>query len=157
MANEIQPPSPFDTSQKTPTIFLAGSIEQGTAQPWQSELIRALSDLDCLLLNPRRDEWNAELTQSESNDLFREQVEWELLGLESSDIIAVYFDPNTKSPITLLELGLHAKSGKLIVCCPEGYWRKGNVDIVCKRYSIETVDNLDQLTNAIRDRVTGSA
>ena len=48
----------------------------------------------------------------------------------------MYFDPNTKSPISLLELGLFAKSGKLIVYCPEGFWRKGNVDVVCKRYEV---------------------
>lgn len=55
---------------------------------------------------------------------------------DAADIIAVYFDPNTLSPITLLELGLHAASGKLIVCCPDGFWRKGNVRIVCERFNI---------------------
>jgi hypothetical protein len=57
----------------------------------------------------------------------------------------MYFDPATKSPISLLELGLFAKTGKLIVCCSEGFWRKGNVDIVCKRYGVMQVENLDKL------------
>ena len=35
-----------------------------------------------------------------------------------------------RAPITLLELGLFARSGKLIVCCPDGYWRKGNIEVV---------------------------
>jgi hypothetical protein len=53
----------------------------------------------------------------------------------------MYFDPNTKSPISLLELGLFAQSKKLIVCCPRGFWRKGNVDITCDRYGIPFFDD----------------
>ena len=60
------------------------------------------------------------------------QVEWELEGLELCDIIIMYFDSNTKSPISLLELGLFAHKKKMIVFCPNGFWRKGNVDVVCK-------------------------
>ena len=59
----------------------------------------------------------------------------------------MYFDPNTKSPISLLELGLFAHSKKLIVCCPEGFWRKGNVDIVCDKYGIPNYDSLEKLLN----------
>src|SRR5687768_13327093 len=36
---------------------------------------------------------------------FREQVEWELAGLERADLIAMWFAPDTKSPITLLDRG----------------------------------------------------
>ena len=55
--------------------------------------------------------------------------------------------PGTKSPITLLELGLHAGKNpqKLVVCCPDGYWRKGNVDIVCRRCGVRQVPTLDDL------------
>ena len=41
------------------------------------------------------------------------------------------------APISLLELGLllgnPAKKGKVVVCCPKGYVRRGNVEIVCRR------------------------
>lgn len=59
----------------------------------------------------------------------------------------MYFDPSTKSPISLLELGLYARAGKMIVCCPDGFWRKGNVDIVCFRHKIKQVQTLDALIN----------
>jgi hypothetical protein len=65
----------------------------------------------------------------------------------------MYFDPNTKSPISLLELGLHAKEQKLVVLCPEGFWRKGNVDVVCEYYSINQVDTFDELIEFIRANV----
>ena len=57
------------------------------------------------------------------------------------------------SPITLLELGIHAKSRKLIVYCPEGFWRKGNVDIVCEKYNIKQVDSFEELKKAIKNLV----
>jgi hypothetical protein len=51
-------------------------------------------------------------------------------------VICVYFDPKGQSPITLLELGLfHDKD--IIVCCPEGFWRKGNVDVNVCHFTLE--------------------
>lgn len=148
----IKPPTPI-TLDGRPTIFLAGSIEMGNALNWQTQIEAALSDCQVTLLNPRRDEWDASWRQSINETAFRQQVEWELQGLERADIIAVYFAPETKAPITLLELGLTARSGRLLVCCPEGYWRKGNVDIVCHRYGIETVADLKELIERLKTRI----
>ena len=88
-------------------------------------IVEKLSDVECLLLNPRRTNWDSGWEQSSDNPVFREQVEWELQGLETADVVAFYFAPGTKSPITLLELGLLAKSKNVIVCCPEGFLAKG--------------------------------
>src|SRR3546814_14893140 len=60
-------------------------------------------------------------------------------ALESADIIVMLLAPGSQSPISLLEKGLHARGGKLILLCPEGFWRKGNVDITAERYGIEQV------------------
>lgn len=72
--------------------------------------------------------------------------------MEVADLIVMYFDPTTKSPISLLELGLHAKDN-LVVLCPEGFWRKGNVDIVCQYYNINQVETFDGLIKYIGDYV----
>jgi len=42
-------------------------------------------------------------------------------------VIAMFFNPNTISPISLLELGEHAKNRKLVVCYLKGYYRWANV------------------------------
>jgi len=115
----------------------------GAAENWQSRLEKELSDLDVIIYNPRRDDWDSSWVQSIHNAQFVQQVEWELAALEKANIIAMYFDPNTKSPISLLELGLFARTGKMIVCCPEGFWRKGNVDIVCRKYSVPLTSTFD--------------
>lgn len=148
--NTIKPYSPHKR------IFLAGSIEMGKAENWQEKVTKELSGRIVTVLNPRRDDWDSSWVQSIDNEQFREQVEWELDALELADIIALYFDPLTKSPISLLELGLFARRAKLIVCCPEGFWRKGNVDIVCRYYGIPIVDSQAALIEAIHTRLGGN-
>ncbi|GFH51709.1 hypothetical protein CTEN210_08185 [Chaetoceros tenuissimus] len=156
MTKTIKPPESFTEALSTCklSIFLAGSIEMGAAIDWQAQFIESFKDEDSLLfLNPRRDDWDSSWEQSIENKHFREQVEWELEAQEKADIIVIYFAPNTKSPITLLELGLFAKSKKMICCCPKGFWRKGNVDVVCDRYGVEVVDSLDKMISALREKI----
>ena len=149
-AQQIHPPHDF--SEHSPSIFLAGSIEMGKAVDWQADLVTQLADLAVTFLNPRRPSWDSSWKQSIDNPVFAEQVNWELDALEHADLVAMYFAPGTQSPISLLELGLFATSGKLIVCCPEGFWRKGNVDIVCARNGIQQVGSLDELVAEIRKK-----
>ena len=75
-------------------------------------------------------------------------------GKWTSDLIAMYFDPHPEklSPITLLELGLHAKSGKLLVCCPDGFLRKGNVQIVCDRFWIPIIETREEFAKIVREK-----
>lgn len=134
----------FDAEYPSPWLFLAGSIEMGAAVDWQATVTSALSRAKGTLLNPRRDDWDSTWEQSIGNPQFVQQVEWELSAMFAADEVFMYFAPGTKSPITLLELGLlHDKDG-LTVCCPDGFWRKGNVDIVCRRFGIVQVAGIDE-------------
>ncbi len=163
------PPVPVDLGTRDCVVFLAGSIEMGTAEDWQAKLIAALAGVraapspgalitsgayDLVIFNPRRDEWDASWRQSIDEPKFRAQVEWELEGLERADVIAMWFAPETKAPITLLELGLHARGGKVIVGCPPGYWRRGNLEVVCARFAIPLLATWDELVAAVITRVS---
>lgn len=152
-AIEVQAPNEVILDNEFVNIFLAGSIELGLAEHWQKRVIDALSDKQIRFLNPRREDWDSNLKQDIHNDEFVEQVVWELTSLEQSHFIVMYFDPKTKSPISLLELGLHAKEQKLIVLCPEGFWRKGNVDVVCEYYGINQVDTFDELIDFLKNHI----
>jgi hypothetical protein len=155
MALVLKPPAPLRTAPGTRSVFLAGSIEMGAAAPWQAEVSAALSAYAVTIWNPRRDDWDASFPQAESDPRFFEQVSWELSAQEQADLIAMYFSPETRSPITLLELGLFAKTRKIIVCCPEGFFRKGNVDIVCRRYGVTTATDLAALIDAVQALCSG--
>jgi len=149
----IKAPKPLNVNGMS--VFLAGSIEMGIAENWQEKVVRLLDGYNITILNPRRDDWDSTWVQSMDNPQFREQVEWELKAQEMADVIAMYFDINTKSPITLLELGLFVRSGVMIVCCPDGFWRKGNVDIVCNKYGtlqVPTIyDMIDEIILKIKE------
>jgi hypothetical protein len=146
-----RPPTSWTAIAGTPTVFLAGSIEMGTAPDWQTKIAGELPP--ATILDPRRAEWDASWRQSIDEPKFREQVEWELDGLDRADVIAMWFVPNTKSPITLLELGLYARSGKLLVGCPEGYWRKGNIEVVCRTFDVPLFDTWEMFVDAVRARL----
>lgn len=51
-------------------IFLAGSIEMGSAELWQDVVKDALADTDCVLLNPRRDDWDSSWKQEKDDPQF---------------------------------------------------------------------------------------
>jgi hypothetical protein len=131
-------------------VFLAGSIEMGSAVNWQQTVVDAFPE-NVVFFNPRRDDWDS--TWDHNSDKFNEQVNWELDMLEDADIILLYFDPSTKSPISLLELGLYARSHKLLVCCPDGFWRQGNVRVVCERYRVPYFTDKDTWMKAIKSEL----
>lgn len=148
--------TPLDYSDKQQglvKIFLAGSIEMGAAEDWQKRIANCLPGYDVLLFNPRRDDWDASWKQDIGNEQFNYQVSWELNRLEESDFIFMYLSPETKSPISLLELGLYANSGKMLVCCPNGFWRKGNVDIVCTRLNIPLYGTMDEAIEGLKTKI----
>jgi Nucleoside 2-deoxyribosyltransferase like len=158
MFKEVKAPNAYQKDKTfQPVVFLAGSIEMGAAEKWQDKMVTALREFDIIALNPRRDDWDASWVQSLDNVNFLNQVSWEHKGLSSSDYIIIYFDPNTKSPITLLELGLFARgrvyeqNKTLFVCCPDGFWRKGNVEFICKEYGISLTNNLDDLIKTVTE------
>ena len=127
------------------SIFLGGTIDMGNSTDWQDETARFIvknTGGKYNIINPRRKDWDSSWEQKFENPQFYQQVNWELNALEQADIILIYFKAGSQSPISLLELGLYARSGKLSVVCEEGFWRKGNVDIVCDRYAIPMFESI---------------
>ncbi len=152
---EIKAPNPLPDWQDRDgfrLVFLGGSIEQGKASDWQQILQSKFeTDEPFIFLNPRRENWDSSWDQSIDNPKFKEQVTWELKGLEEADIIIIYFESGTLSPISMLELGLCARKDNVIVFCPEGFWRKGNIDIVCENWQIKQVSSMKELVETIRN------
>ncbi len=141
---------------KRPSVFLAGSIEMGKAEDWQTSTGFLLDLAGFTVFNPRRDDWDSSWEQSIDNPQFNEQVRWELDMLDLADCILLYLAPGTKSPISLMELGLHVDQEKIVVCCPEGFWRKGNVDILCKQYDVPVFETMYDAIHEIADVYGGA-
>lgn len=160
MAIEIKAPSDFSHVNPYRTVFLGGVIDQGTSPDWQKAIVEALEPCkDLFILNPRRDAWDSTWDQSTDNPQFVEQVNWELDAQENSELIIYVFAPDeesaktAKAPITLLELGLFIQDADVLVVCPKSYYRKGNVDIVCRRHGAQVFGNLDELIVFLHENV----
>lgn len=127
-------------------IFLAGTIDMGNSRDWQMELLDRFSKMDgrYILYNPRQENWDA----SRPGEMDY-QVRWELDHLEDADIIIMYILGTSRSPVSLLEMGLHARTGKMHVICEKDFYRYDNVRITCGYYDIPLYDDLDTFLETI--------
>ena len=72
--------------------------------------------------------------------------------LDQADLIVMYLQPLTISPVSLIELGIFSSTvpkPNMVVCCPEGFHRKGNVDIVCEWTGIPSVETFKDLIDYV--------
>lgn len=159
-------PQKPNTLDQTFKIFLAGTIDLGNSENWQSKLTDDIlinvaeyhEEYPISFFNPRRPDWDNSIKQDINDPRFAEQVNWELDMLESVDLIVMHLLPKSLSPISLLEFGFFScySPEKLIIFCDDDFWRKGNVDIVAQRQKVEVATNWNGLVQAIKNRYTSS-
>lgn len=145
------PPYQWDNSTYTidgilpVNIFLGGTIDNGDSFNHQDALICELKKSETkhplCIYNPRRADWPS----SEGHNEIDKQIKWELSHLERANLIVMNILGNSKSPISLMELGLFAKEHKVIVFCPPTFYRFDNVRMVCKKYNVPLYDTNDIL------------
>lgn len=152
-ARVISAPQPLVNEDEWPIVYLGGTIDMGDSEDWQTRAVELLAGERVLIANPRRADWDAAWLPIADEPHFREQVEWELEALEVADVVVLHLASGSKSPISLLELGLHARGGRLIVLCAADYFRKGNVDITAERYGIEQASSVEDLVGRVRRRL----
>lgn len=151
---EVKAPNQYYTGGKI-SIFLAGAIDMGAAVDWQQEVINHFSDWnkqkEILFINPRRSDWDSSWDQTPEDKQFSQQVNWELDGINLSDIVFLCLPANSKAPISLLELGIIAGSRKkVIVMCDKDFYRYGNVAITCARYGCTLFTDMSRALTALR-------
>lgn len=129
------------------TFFLAGTIENGKSVDWQKEIADYAEEINVTVFNPRRSNWNGSADSKE----IEAQIDWELEHMEKADYIIMNILGDSKSLISLLELGLYARSGKLTIFCPKSFYRYDNVRVTCETYGVRLYsiedykNNLDEI------------
>jgi len=146
-------PKTYEVNDQYASVFLAGFTEMSASPAQEKKVIAALESRKGLILNPRRDDIDASWKASIDNEPFRAQVEWELGALELASLIFMYLSPEAQSPVTMICFGMYAQTGKMVVCCPEGFWRKGNIEIVSSLYGVEVFTELDPAIEELQNRV----
>lgn len=130
------------------SVFLAGTIDDGNSFNWQESLINRCQDLDVVFYSPRRKYWNKDATKED----IEFQIKWEQEHLDSVDLIVMCLLDSSKSPISLLELGLYAKSNKIVVFCNPEFYRYTNVQMVCQKYNIPLYNvSIDLIKEVIKN------
>jgi len=136
-------------------IFLGGTIDNGNSEDWQSEVIKSVNNISLqrqvYFYNPRRENWPS----ADNHREIGKQIDWELFHLEKSDRIFMNILASSKSPISLMEIGLFARTGKLIVFCPKSFYRYDNVMKICEKYNVTlyTTNNIEYITKKICEYV----
>ena len=123
------------------SVFLAGTIDNGNSLNWQDKTIIELINLgvkDLEVYNPRREHWNP----NPSKEDMEYQIKWEQDHLDKANVIVMVLLDDSKSPISLLEMGFYAKSKKLIVFCTPNFYRWDNVRLTCEKYNITLIQDL---------------
>ncbi|KAF1951009.1 hypothetical protein CC80DRAFT_496301 [Byssothecium circinans] len=138
-----------------PSIIIYGSIEPSPTSNWTTTLASHLSSLPITILNPRLDGWDDTWREDINFAPFKEQVDWEMDHAAVANVIVFYFKPGTSCPISLLELGMCVGmyNEKVVVGCPKEFYKRGNVEIVCRRFGIELVEDLNELGDVVKRRL----
>jgi len=138
---------PHDGEVSLVKVFLAGTIDNGDSENWQEKVIeRFKANPNIRFYNPRRKSWD----KNASEDELIYQIQWEQEHLDKADLIIMAISDNSKSPISLLELGLYAKDQKMIVFCNDKFYRYMNVKLTCEKYNIPLYNNsIDEIENFI--------
>ncbi|RDX48162.1 hypothetical protein OH76DRAFT_1383976 [Lentinus brumalis] len=136
------------------SVYLSGSVEPGSTPGWRHEMIGRLQHLPVTIFDPTRGDWDGPWIEWQSDKRFAAQTNWELDNLERADVVAVYLAPRTTSPVSLLEIGLFVGMKKVIVCCPDGFCLKGNVEFVCKERGVPFVETFDEFVQEVTRRLT---
>ncbi len=128
------------------SVFFAGTIDNGDSVNWQQELTNEFSkDSEIIIYNPRNKHWDKNTSDIDY------QIKWEQEHLDKSDLIVMVLLDDSKSSISLLELGLYAQSKKIIVFCSNKFYRFDNVKLTCEKYNIPLYTKFD--TNIIYKQI----
>ena len=143
----IECPETYEGNEKS--LFLAGGITN--CSDWQKELVNMLKEIDLVILNPRRKNYD-----SKEENIDEKQIKWESEHLNKATAVLFWFTKETLCPITLYELGKKSALNKpiFIGVHPE-YARRRDVEIQTKliRPEIKIVYSLKDLAKQIKDWV----
>lgn len=130
-------------------LFLAGGI---TGCPdWQREMIDQLENFPFLTIyNPRRKDFVVG-----DSTMTEQQITWEFIQLQNSQMISFWFSSGSINPIVLYELGMWGnsrKNKKIFVGIDPDYERRQDVitQSVLADPNFDYYESIEEMTSAIK-------
>lgn len=123
-----------DNSKNKVTIFLAGTIEMGAGIKWHRDAAKQIYHVLSAKIKdntkmPQLEFYNPRRTKDFTPEMEVPQINWEQEHLANADYIFMYIQPDSKSPISLLEFGEFIKTGKLYLYCEPTFYRYRNLEL----------------------------
>lgn len=119
------------------SIFLAGSMDHKQEGSWRDTISAEFGAYS--IFDPTNNNHDHLNTKE-----MKRHINWELDALQLSDMILLNFLPNAQSPISLVELGMYIRSNKLIVICPQEFYKSNYVHTLCKKYNTPIFNNITE-------------
>ena len=74
--------------------------------------------------------------------------------MDDAELVFVYFASEGLSAVSMFEFGhcvakVRNGTGRMLVCCEDGYARRGNVQIVCARHGIKLLETMENVVEEI--------
>ncbi|KAH7129931.1 hypothetical protein B0J13DRAFT_563553 [Dactylonectria estremocensis] len=135
------------------SIFLAGTTSATGEPDWRDELSKSLADQPVTIFNPKRDDWDSTWREDFSDKRWADQIQWELDMQDAASVIVVLFHRATAAPVSLAEMGMASRTGKLVACALDGYYKRGYVEAVCRKYKAPFVSTEDELRRVVKERL----
>ncbi len=124
-----------------PSIFLAGSMAIGDRMNWRTRAINTF-EKRYHLFDPTNVH-HADLNDSEMS----KHIKWEWEALKHSDAILFNFNAESKSPISLLELGMYIRSEKIVVVCPKEFYQSHYIETLCSEEQVPLFQSIEEVLN----------
>lgn len=142
-------PEVYERQDGDIVVFMAGGITN--CADWQSVMIPMYKDVDVVLINPRRPNFDVR-----DPSLSEQQIAWEHEHLEMADAVSFWFTSETLCPISLFELGKCLGLGrKVFVATHPQYARREDV-VHQTRLMVQgqvVHDNMNDLVKEVSDWV----
>jgi len=150
----ITAPEEIDLENTDFKLYLGGSIDKKYGSPWHRNIISFISsklgrESKLTIYNPKREEWDKDWPAD--SKVIDEQALWELKAMEHADLIFMFFESSCSSSVGMMQLGLNAKEGKLVVVCERHFWKKRDVDVICETYGVPRYDSIAVGIGEVRD------
>lgn len=127
---------PSRTSRHAPVISLTGPISSKRERCWQLPVAEDLRARGFQVRTPLEKRWLSEWLEHTGEPVFQRNVASNFQDLDESDEILMHFTEDSLAPTSLLQFGRYVHSGKLTVSCERGFWRRGNLEIMCGLYGV---------------------
>lgn len=158
LIREVKAPMEFASNGDEMVYYLAGSIINEETENWQADFVKYVNDIygmnpkykqKICLINPRRDEWDAEWDKP-GHPVNLQQIAWEhKVGGEGEELYNFVSGTNAASALVFFAETCSSPENFVGVVVSKGFRKHDLVAFKCKHLDIPRYDSLLDMAEAL--------